>query len=91
MPGGINFCIFCRHATRVELLLYEAADSPEPFQTITLAAESNRTFSFWHVTVEDLPFGTYYTWRMDGPRDTQSGGFAFDPDHELLDPYARAV
>jgi isoamylase len=91
VPSGINFCIFCRHATRVELLLYEAADSPAPFQTITLAAERNRTFFYWHVMVQALPFGTYYTWRVDGPHDTQSGGFAFDPRHELLDPYARAV
>jgi isoamylase len=91
VPGGINFCIFCRHATRVELLLYAAADSPEPFQIITLCADTNRTFFYWHVMVEGLPFGTYYTWRVDGPRDTQSGGFAFDPERELLDPYARAV
>ena len=25
---GVNFCVFSRHATRVELLLYAAADSP---------------------------------------------------------------
>ncbi|MGF6936659.1 isoamylase [Paraburkholderia sp. UCT70] len=91
VPGGINFCIFCRHATRVELLLYDAADSPEPFQIITLAAGCNRTFYYWHVMVEALPFGTYYTWRVDGPRDTRSSGYAFDPDRELLDPYARAI
>ncbi|MGF6479606.1 isoamylase [Paraburkholderia sp. JPY419] len=91
VPGGINFCIFCRHATRVELLLYEAADSPEPFQIIPLCTDENRTFFFWHVMVEGLPFGTHYTWRVDGPRDTQTGGFAFDPERELLDPYARAV
>ncbi|MGF6976249.1 isoamylase [Paraburkholderia sp. JPY465] len=90
VPGGINFCIFCRYATRVELLLYEAADSPEPFQIVPLCTDENRTF-FWHVMVEGLPFGTHYTWRVDGPRDTQSGGSAFDPERELLDPYARAV
>ncbi|MCC8401584.1 glycogen debranching protein GlgX [Paraburkholderia sp. MMS20-SJTN17] len=91
VPGGINFCIFCRHATRVELLLYEAADSPEPFQIVTLAADTNRTFFFWHVMVEALPIGTHYTWRVDGPRETQSSGERFDPDRELLDPDARAV
>ncbi|EEA03865.1 glycogen debranching enzyme GlgX [Burkholderia sp. H160] len=91
VPGGVNFCIFCRHATRAELLLYEGADSPEPFQIVTLTTDSNRTFFFWHVMVEELPIGTYYTWRVDGPRDTQSSGELFDPDRELLDPYARAV
>ena len=33
---GVNFATFSPCATRVELLLYEAADSPEPFQVIDL-------------------------------------------------------
>ena len=36
VEGGVNFCIFSRHATSVELLLYHRADSPEPFQVIPL-------------------------------------------------------
>ena len=54
LPDGVNFCVFSRHATRVELLLYAEADSPEPFQVIALAPEQNRTFFFWHVFVEGL-------------------------------------
>ena len=88
---GVNFCIFSRHATRVELLLYAAASSPEPFQLITLTAEHNRTFFFWHVFVEGLPPRTCYTWRMDGPQDTSQTGRSFNPRKELLDPWARAV
>jgi len=91
MAGGVNFCVFSRHATRVELLLYAAADSAEPFQLITLAPERNRTFFFWHVFVEGLSPGVYYTWRADGPTDTQHTGRAFNPRKELLDPWARAV
>jgi glycogen operon protein len=90
-PDGVNFCIFSRHATRVELLLYAAADSAEPFQAIALSPERNRTFFFWHVLVEGLPPGTLYTWRMEGPNDTQQSGRAFNPRKELLDPWARAV
>ena len=88
---GVNFCIFSRHATAVELLLYAAADSPAPFQTITLDAERNRSFFFWHVFVEGLPIGTCYTWRMDGPSDTAATGRRFYRDKELLDPWAHAV
>jgi isoamylase len=91
VPEGVNFCIFSRHATRAELLLYAAPDSAEPFQIVRLAPERNRTFFYWHVLVEHLPPGTCYTWRVDGPRDTQFTGHAFDPDKELLDPFARAV
>ncbi|SPJ17388.1 Glycogen operon protein GlgX homolog [Burkholderiales bacterium] len=91
LRDGVNFCVFSRHATRVELLLYAQADSPEPFQVIALSAEVNRTFSFWHVFVEGLPPRTCYTWRADGPPDTRQTGRHFNPRKELLDPWARAV
>ena len=57
--NGVNFSIFSRHATEVELLLFNSADSPEPFQVISLDIEINRTFFAWHVFVEDLPTGTW--------------------------------
>ncbi|SFI17702.1 glycogen debranching protein GlgX [Nitrosomonas sp. Nm34] len=88
---GVNFCIFSRHAKRAELLLYAAADSSTPFQMILLDPELNHSFFFWHVFVKDLPVGTYYTWRMDGPNDTAATGRRFYPDIELLDPWAKAV
>jgi glycogen operon protein len=55
LADGVNFCIFSRYATRVELLLYAQPDSREPLQVITLTPEENRTFFFWHVFVEGLP------------------------------------
>jgi isoamylase len=91
VPGGVNFCVFCRYATHVELLLYAKPDSAEPLQSITLTSEDNRTFFYWHVFVENLPVHTCYTWRVDGPHDTQLTGRSFDARQELLDPFARAV
>ena len=91
LPEGVNFCVFSRHATRMELLLYAAADSPQPFQVIALSPEENRSFYFWHVFVEGLPPGIYYTWRADGPSDTRETGRAFNPRKQLVDPWARAV
>ena len=76
---------------RVELLLFETPDAPEPFQVIALAPETNRTFHFWHVWVEGLPAGTCYAWRMDGPQDTEQTGRRFNARKDLLDPWARAV
>ncbi len=90
-PDGVNFSVFSRNATAVELLLYEHADSPSPFQCITLDPEVHRTFFAWHVFVVKLPAGTHYTWRVDGPGDTARTGFRFDRSNELLDPYAVAV
>jgi len=88
---GVNFCVFSRDATRMELLLYAAADSPEPYQAIALAPQANRTFFFWHVLVEGLPPGAFYTWRAEGPSDTRETGRAFNPRKQLVDPWARAV
>ncbi len=89
--AGVNFSVFSQHATSVELLLYQTASSHEPFQTIRLEPEINRTFFFWHVYVEELPAGIHYTWRVDGLGDTSRTGFRFNGNFELLDPWARAV
>jgi glycogen operon protein len=60
------------------LLLYDADNSPEPFQIVGLDPLKNRSYFSWHVFVEGLPPGTHYTWRVDGGK-------------ELLDPWARGV
>ena len=73
-PGGVNFSIYSRHASHVELLLFENADDPQPFQVIPLEARTHRTFFFWHVFVIDLPVGIYYAWRIDGPGDVHQSG-----------------
>ncbi|MGA7980178.1 MAG: glycogen debranching protein GlgX [Chromatiaceae bacterium] len=91
LPEGINFCVFTRHATRVELLLFEREDSARPFQIIPLDPKTNRTFFFWHVLVEGLPDGVYYCWRADGPGDTQHTGFRYDRHKALLDPWCTTV
>jgi len=89
--GGVNFCVFGRHAAHVELLLFDGAEAPEPFQVIALAPEANRSFHFWHVFVEELPPGGCYAWRMAGPSDTEHTGRRFLPCKDLVDPWARAV
>ena len=71
MPGatwtaeGVNFSVFSKNAQRIELLLYQATDSSEPLQTIALDPNMNRTHFFWHVFVEGLRPGTFYTWRIE--------------------------
>ena len=88
---GVNFSIFSRHATHVELLLFENSDSPEPFLTIPLEPQINRLFYSWHTYVEGLTTGTWYTWRMNGPNNTSESGLIFDRQKHLLDPWARVV
>ncbi|MEA3548714.1 MAG: glycogen debranching protein GlgX [Thermodesulfobacteriota bacterium] len=89
---GTNFCVFSRHATAVQLLLYEKADSNRPFQVIDLDPAVNRTFFFWHVFLKGMTGKEKisYTWKVDGPNNG-AVGFKFDPSVELLDPWAMAV
>jgi glycogen operon protein len=82
---GINFSLFARDATAVELRLFQAADDDAPFQVIALDPEVRRTFFFWHVYVQGLEPGVHYTWRVAGP------GRSLDGAPELVDPWARAV
>jgi len=89
-PAGVNFSLFSRHATGVELLLYHGPEEPEPFQTVRLDPEANRSFYWWHVYLEGLPVGTHFTWRVDGPFDPRRG-FRFNRRRELLDPRVLAV
>lgn len=88
---GVNFSIFSRHATHVELLLFNGAEQLYPFQVIKLEPHVNRTFYAWHVFVNKLLPGTWYTWRLDGPKNTKETGLRFDKNKHLVDPWARAV
>ncbi len=81
-PESTNFSIFSREAKAMELLLYETEDSDTPIQVIVLNPERQRTFFSWHVAVEKLPVGIFYTWRVQKPDDSW---------WEILDPWARAV
>ena len=88
---GVNFSIFSRHATHVELLLFKTSQSDKPFQIIQLDPHTHKTFFSWHVYVLGLPAGTWYTWRIDGPNEPKEAGLHFDKEKQLIDPWARVV
>ncbi len=86
-PSGVNFSLFSSNATDVDLLLFSAHDSLEPFQTIRLDPYVNKTFHLWHVFVRGLKPGVHYAYRVDGAFD--SNGQRFNRNKVLIDPYAR--
>jgi glycogen operon protein len=88
--GGVNFSLFSQHASSVELLLFDNADSIEPSTTIRFDPEWNRTFYFWHAYVPGVRPGTHYAFRVDGPREL-GDGHRFDPGKVLVDPYAKGI
>jgi len=90
LPGGVNFSIYSRSATGVELLLFDREDDGQPSRAIALDAVKSRTYHYWHTFVPDLQEGQIYAYRMHGPFQP-SAGLRFDPSRILLDPYGRDV
>uniref|UniRef100_A0A7V4LDV4 Glycogen debranching enzyme GlgX n=1 Tax=Desulfobacca acetoxidans TaxID=60893 RepID=A0A7V4LDV4_9BACT len=89
-PEGVNFSVFAKGATGVELLLFRDADSPRPDQVIALNPRLNKTYHYWHVFVPGLKAGQIYGYRAAGPWAPERGA-RFDAEKVLLDPYGRAV
>ena len=88
--GVVNFSVFSKHATGVELLLFDRVDDPGPSRIVRLDPADNRTYHYWHVFVPDVRPGQLYGYRVDGPFDP-SNGLRFDPTKVLLDPYGRGI
>jgi glycogen operon protein len=90
VDGGVNFCVFSRDARRLELVLFDGADDPEPARIIGLEAPTHRTYHYWHAFVPGLRAGQAYAYRTAGPFDP-ARGLRFDAAKLLLDPYGLAV
>jgi isoamylase len=90
VSGGVNFSLYSRGASRVELLLFHQQDSVDPCRVITLDGETHRTYHYWHCFIPGLSPGQIYGYRIDGPFDPEKG-MRFDPAKVLLDPYGRGV
>lgn len=88
--GGVNFSIFSTEADSVQLLLFKTPNDTQPFQTIDLNKEDHCSFGFWHIFIEDLPVGTNYAYRVNGPIGADRG-YRYNFKKVLLDPYAKGV
>ncbi|MEO8597498.1 MAG: glycogen debranching protein GlgX [Candidatus Solibacter sp.] len=89
VAGGVNFSVYSRSATAVELVLFDGVD-PRPAQVIAIDPASNRTYHYWHAFVPGLSAGQIYGYRVRGPFQPEVG-LRFDDTKLLLDPYSRAV
>ena len=89
-PEGVNFSVFSKSATHLELLLFDREDAAQPSRTLVLDPGQHRTYHYWHVFVPGLRPGQLYGYRAHGPLEPALG-HRFDSAKLLLDPYARAV
>jgi glycogen operon protein len=88
--AGVNFSVFSKNATLVELLLFDSADAVTPARVIPLDPRTHRNYHYWHVLVPGVKPGQIYGFRGHGPYEPERG-FRFDGNRVLLDPYGLAV
>jgi glycogen operon protein len=84
---GTNFAIFSENATKVELCLFDSADSKQESQRIEL---TNETAFVWHGYLASVKPGQVYGYRIHGPYEPHEG-HRFNPNKMLVDPYAKSV
>jgi isoamylase len=90
VEGGVNFSVFSRYATQVELLLFDRDSDARPARVVPIHHELGRTDHYWHVFVPGLRPGQLYGYRAYGPHIPERG-LCFDSTKVLLDPYGRGV
>ena len=89
-PAGVNFSIYSKNATAIELLLFDEPLAAKPEQVILLNPKQHKTHHYWHIFISGLKVGQIYAYRAYGPFNPQKG-YRFDGTKVLLDPYARVV
>jgi glycogen operon protein len=82
--GGAHVALWAQGATAVDLCLFDE-DGNEKRIPLT-----ERMFNVFHRHVQDLPAGTRYGFRVEGPWDPVQG-HRWNPNKLLLDPYAKAI
>ena len=90
VDGGVNFCVYARDATQIDLLLFDRVDDATAARTLVLDPRRNRTYNYWHVFVPGITAGQIYAYRAHGPFAPHKG-MRFDPGKVLIDPYGRGV
>jgi glycogen operon protein len=89
-PDGVNFSVFSKNATGMELLLFNDENAGQPSKIIALDPHRQRTYHYWHVFVPGLKAGQIYAYRAHGPFAPERG-LRFDGEKILIDPYGLAV
>ena len=75
---GVNFSVFSRQASRLDLLLFDDAAATHPTRVVELDPRAHRTYHYWHVFMPGIRPGQIYAYRADGPLDPERG-LRFDP------------
>ena len=83
--NGVNFALFSKHATKVELCLFDHEGKNE--ERIVLP---NYTDEVFHGYVVGVRWGQRYAYRVYGPYEPENG-MRFNPNKLVLDPYCKKI
>jgi len=83
---GVNFAVYSRHATRIELCLFDDQGRCERLR----GALPARSGDVWHGRLPRAGAGLVYGLRAHGPWRPEEG-HRFNPGKLLLDPWAREI
>ena len=80
---GVNFSVFSRQASRLDLLLFDDAAATHPTRVVELDPRAHRTYHYWHVFMPGIRPGQIYAYRADGPFDPERG-LRFEPTRPTI-------
>ncbi len=83
--NGVNFALFSKHATKVELCLFDHEGKHE--ERIVLP---NYTDEVFHGYIKGIKWGQRYGYRVYGPYEPEKG-MRFNPNKLVLDPYCKKL
>ncbi|NND91916.1 MAG: glycogen debranching protein GlgX [Granulosicoccus sp.] len=83
---GVNFSLFSRHATDVELCLFDDQGEQEQHRL----SLPSYTDGVWHGYLPGVKPGTIYGYRVHGPYEP-ANGHRFNAHKLLVDPYTRQL
>ncbi|MES2594396.1 MAG: glycogen debranching protein GlgX [Verrucomicrobiota bacterium] len=86
-PDGVHFTVFSRHATAMDLCLYDPAAPARETGRIRMTRGER---DLWYAFVPKLKAGQPYGYRAHGPWMPQNA-LRYNSNKLLLDPYALAI
>lgn len=84
---GAHFVVFSRHATHLDLCLYDPKNPAVETARVRMARGER---DLWHVFIPGIKSGQLYGYRAHGPW-MPVNALRFNPQKLLLDPYALAI
>jgi isoamylase len=64
---GVNFSLYSRYATRIELLFFDHEDAGKPSRVFPIEPETGRTYHYWHTFVAGESTVTAFTGPLTPP------------------------